>query len=188
MRALKGNRYPEAVSLFEEVLSQEPTLKKKVSAPYSQALVGQASMLVEQSPSSAESLLLKAIKSDPKSVQAHFQLGLLYMKQKDYTKALGVYQSVAQLDPQFPETFFNLAYIYALKKEYAKAEEMYSRVVELAPSYLDEALFNLAMVQENQGKRDESIKSLEKALQVNPDNKMAKKYLLKLKRDPGKGR
>ena len=108
------------------------------------------------------------------------------MKQKDYTKAIGVYQSVAQLDPQFPETFFNLAYIYALKKEYAKAEEMYSRVVELAPSYLDEALFNLAMVQENQGKRDESIKSLEKALQVNPDNKMAKKYLLKLKRDPGK--
>ena len=186
MRALRGNRYPEAVSLFEEVLTQEPTLKKKVSVPYSQALVGQASMLAEQSPRNAESLLLKAIKSDPKSVQAHFQLGLLYMKQKDYTKAIGVYQSVAQLDPQFPETFFNLAYIYAVKKEYAKAEEMYSRVVELAPSYVDEALFNLAMVQEKQGKRAESVKSLEKALQVNPDNEMAKKYLLKLKRDSGK--
>ncbi len=186
MRALRGNRYPEAVSLFEEVLTQEPTLKKKVSVPYSQALVGQASILAEQSPRNAESLLLKAIKSDPKSVQAHFQLGLLYMKQKDYTKAIGVYQSVAQLDPQFPETFFNLAYIYAVKKEYAKAEEMYSRVVELAPSYVDEALFNLAMVQEKQGKRAESVKSLEKALQVNPDNEMAKKYLLKLKRDSGK--
>jgi tetratricopeptide (TPR) repeat protein len=186
MRALRGNRYPEAVSLFEEVLTQEPTLKKKVSVPYSQALVGQASTLVEQSPRNAESLLLKAIKSDSKSVQAHFQLGLLYMNQKEYTKAIGVYQSVAELDPQFPETFFNLAYIYAVKKEYAKAEEMYRRVVELAPSYLDEALFNLAMVQEKQGKRAKSITSLEKALQVNPDNEMAKKYLLKLKRDSGK--
>jgi tetratricopeptide (TPR) repeat protein len=185
-RALRRNRYPEAVSLFEEVLTQEPTLKKKVSVPYSQALVGQASMLAEQSPRNAESLLLKAIKADPKSVQAHFQLGLLYMKQKEYTKAIGVYQSVAELDPQFPETFFNLAYIYAVKEEYAKAEEMYSRVVELAPPYVDEALFNLAMVQEKQGKRAKSITSLEKALQVNPDNEMAKKYLLKLKRDSGK--
>jgi tetratricopeptide (TPR) repeat protein len=108
------------------------------------------------------------------------------MNQKEYTKAIGVYQSVAELDPQFPETFFNLAYIYAVKKEYAKAEEMYSRVVELAPSYVDEALFNLAMVQEKQGKRAEGIKSLEKALQVNPDNEMAKKYLIRLKRDSGK--
>ena len=186
MRALGGNRYPEAVSLFEEVLTLEPTLKKKVSVPYGQALVGQASMLAEQSPRNAESLLLKAIKSDSKSVQAHFQLGLLYMNQKEYTKAIGVYQSVAELDPQFPETFFNLAYIYAVKKEYAKAEEMYRRVVELAPSYVDEALFNLAMVQEKQGKRAKSITSLEKALQVNPDNEMAKKYLFKLKRDSGK--
>jgi serine/threonine protein kinase len=186
MRALKEDRYSEAVDLFEEVLTQGPALKKKVSVPYSQALVGQAGTIAEQSPRNAESLLLKAIKSDSKSVQAHFQLGLLYMKQKEYTKAIGVYQSVAQLDPQFPETFFNLAYIYAVKKEYAKAEEMYSRVVELAPPYVDEALFNLAMVQEKQGKRAEGIKSLEKALQVNPDNEMAKRYLIRLKRDSGK--
>lgn len=186
MQALKEDRYSEAVDLFEEVLTQEPALEEKVSVSYSQALVGQAGRIAEQSPRHAESLLLKAIKSDSKSVQAHFQLGLLYMKQKEYTKAIGVYQSVAQLDPQFPETFFNLAYIYAVKKEYAKAEEMYSRVVELAPSYLDEALFNLAMVQEKQGKRAEGIKSLEKALQVNPNNEMAKKYLIRLKRDSGK--
>jgi len=186
MQALKEDRFSEAVALFEEVLDREPALKKDVSGPYARALVGQASMLAEKSPSNAESLLLKAIKSDPKSIQAHFQLGHLYVKQKEFTKAIGVYQSVAKLDPQFPETYFNLAYIYAVKKEYAKAEEMYDRVVELAPPYLDEALFNLAMVQEKQGKRAESIKNLEKALQVNPNNEMAKKYLLKLKKDSGK--
>ncbi len=186
MQALKEDRYSEAAALFQEVLDQEPALNKDVSGPYARALVGQASMLAEKSPNNAESLLLKAIKSDPKSVQAHFQLGHLYVKQKEFTKAIGVYQSVAKLDPQFPETYFNLAYIYAVKKEYAKAEEMYDRVVELAPPYLDEALFNLAMVQEKQGKRAESIKNLEKALQVNPKNEMAKKYLLKLKRDSGK--
>jgi tetratricopeptide (TPR) repeat protein len=149
-------------------------------------LVGQAASLVEKSPPNAESLFLKAIKSDPKNVQAHFQLGHLYMNQKEYTKAIGVYQSLAKLDPSFPETFWNLAFIYAQTKDYLKAEEMYGRVVDLAPTYLDEALYNLAIVQEKQGKRAESIKNLEKALQVNPNNQMAKKYLHRLKGDSGK--
>jgi serine/threonine protein kinase/Tfp pilus assembly protein PilF len=186
LRALKEDRYAEAVTLFEVVLAKETALKEEVSGPYARALVGQASMLAENSPSKAESLFLKAIKSDPKSVQAHFQLGHLYVKQKEFTKAIGVYQSVAELDPQFSETYFNLAFIYAVKKEYAKAEEMYRRVVELAPSYTDEALYNLALVQEKQGKRAESIRNLEKALEVNPNNEMAKKYLLRLKGDSGK--
>ena len=186
IQALAGKRYAEAVGFFEGVLAQEPDLKKKVSVPYAQALVGHASELSEKSPHEAETLLLRAIKSDPKSVQAHFQLGLLFMKQEKYSKAIGVYQSAAKLDPQFPETFFNLAYIYYAKKDYARAEEMYGRVVQLAPPYLDEALFNLAMVQEKQGKRAESIKNLERALRINPSNQMAKRYLLKLKGDSGK--
>jgi len=186
MLALMGKRYAEAVGFFEEVLAQEPGLNKKVSVPYAQALVGHASELSEKSPDQAETLFLRAIKSDPKSVQAHFQLGLLFMKQEKYAKAIGVYKSAAKLDPQFPETFFNLAYIYYAKKDYARAEEMYGRVVQLAPPYLDEALFNLAMVQEKLGKRAESIKNLEKALRINPSNQMAKRYLLKLKGDSGK--
>jgi tetratricopeptide (TPR) repeat protein len=186
LRALEEDRYTEAVALFEDVLALEPVLTTEVSRPYAQALVGQASMLAEHSPGKAEALFLKAIKSDPKSVQAHFQLGQLYVKKKEYIKAIGVYQSVAKLDPQFPETYFNLAFIYAVRKEYDKAEEMYGRVVELAPPYMDEALYNLALVQEKQGKRAESIKNLEKALEVNPNNEMAKKYLLRIKRDSGK--
>jgi tetratricopeptide (TPR) repeat protein len=186
MRALKEGRYAEAVALFEGVLAKETPLKEDVSGPYAQALVGQASILADNSPNKAESLFLKAIKSDPKSVQAHFQLGHLYVKQKEFSKAIGVYQSVAELDPQFSEAYFNLAYIYAVKNEYAKAEEMYAHVVQLAPPYVDEALYNLALVQEKQGKRAESIRNLEEALEVNPDNEMAKKFLLRLKGDSGK--
>ena len=68
-----------------------------------------------------------------------------------------------------------------LTKDYSRAEEMYGRVVELAPSYLDEALFNLAMVQHKQEKMSQTIENLERALAFNPNNEMAKKYLLKLK-------
>jgi tetratricopeptide (TPR) repeat protein len=103
------------------------------------------------------------------------------MKLKDYPRAIETFRKVGELDPKYPAAFFNLGYLYAIKKDYSKSEEMYDRVVKLAPSYLDEALFNLGMVQEKQGKRKQSIENLERALSVNPNNEMAKKLLVKLK-------
>jgi tetratricopeptide (TPR) repeat protein len=144
-------------------------------------LLNQAAGLLEKKPQEAKSLLLKATTLDPGNSQAHFQLGSVYMKLKDYPKAIESYQRVADLDAKFPDAFFNLGYLYAIRKDYLKAEEMYGRVVKLAPSYLDEALFNLGMVQEKQGKRKESVENLERALSINPSNEMAKKLLLKLK-------
>ncbi len=144
------------------------------------ALQEQAAGLMEKNPGEAESLLLKAAEVDPGNARVHSQLGLTYVKLKDYPKAIEAYQKVTKLDPQFADSYFNLGYIYAVNKNYSKAEEMYDRSVKLAPSYMDEALFNLAIVQEKQGKKKESIENLEKALKVNPQNEIAKKLLNKL--------
>ena len=54
---------------------------------------------------------------------------------------------------------------------------MYTRTVALNPVYLDEALFNLALAQNKQGEKEQSIANLKKALSVNPDNQAAKKHL-----------
>jgi len=137
--------------------------------------------MVDKNPREAKSLLLKAIELDPKNAQAHFQLGLTYMALKNSHKAMEAYQKSIQLDPNFPEAYFNLGYLYGMEKNYSKAEEKYSQVVKMAPSYLDEALFNLALVQEKQGKMKKSIENLERALQVNPENEMAQKFLNNLK-------
>jgi tetratricopeptide (TPR) repeat protein len=160
--------------------------KEKGPAPDAEAkaLSDQAAGMMEKNPEEAKSLLLKAIQLDPTSLQGHFQLGSVYMKLKDYSQAIETFRKVGELDPKYSAAFFNLGYLYAIKKDYSKSEEMYDRVVKLAPSYLDEALFNLGMVQEKQGKRKQSIENLERALSVNPNNEMAKKLLVKLKRNP----
>ena len=111
----------------------------------------------------------------------HFQLGLVNVKLKDYQEAIKNYQKAAEIDPQHADTFFNLGYVFALSKDYPGAERMYGKVVELAPSYLDEALFNLAMVQKKQGKKKECLDNLERALQVNPNNKLVQKHISSLK-------
>ncbi len=174
--ALKAQRFVEALTLFDEVLANEPAMFDRVSAPYSRALLGRADGLVKADPDKAAALLIKALKFDPQSTQALSRLGLHYLRQKKYTKAIEAYQKVAELEPQFPDTFFNLGYIYAINKDYSRAQQMYSHVVKLAPPFLDEALFNLAMVQEKLGKRNQCIKNLRQAIKVNPDNEQAKKY------------
>jgi serine/threonine protein kinase/Tfp pilus assembly protein PilF len=160
---------------------QEPDAAAKAKAL-------QTAALAEKDPEKAKSLLLEALKLDPKNVQMQFQLGLAYVKLKEYPSAIEIYQKVAGLDPQFPDIYFNLGYAYAMNKEYPKAEEMYSRVVGLSPPYLDEAFFNLAMVQEKQGKKKESVANLEKALAVNPKNMLAKEQFDKLKGTSRKGK
>ena len=139
--------------------------------------------LAEKNPKEALSLFLKVIELDPKNVQGHFQLGLIYMALNNPSKAIEAYHKVAELDPKFADAYFNLGYIYAMKKNYSKAEQMYRQVVKLAPPYLDEALFNLSLVQQKQGKRDQCMENLERALQANPQNQMAQKFLGRLKHD-----
>jgi len=181
LRALENEEFEAAVSLFEERLSVEPGLRETISDAYGQALVGQAVSMSENAPEKAEALLLRALALNPQNSRAHFELASLYARQGDYAKAVVSYQKVAELDPQFSEPLFNLAYIYYLQGDLAKAEEVYHRVVALAPPYLDEVYFNLAVVQEEQGKRAQSIQSLERTLALNPDSQEAKNYLVRLK-------
>jgi tetratricopeptide (TPR) repeat protein len=186
LRALENEHFEEAVSLFEESLSREPGLRDTIADAYGQALVGQAVRTSEKAPEKTEALLQKALTLNPRNSRAHFELASLYARQGDYAKAVSSYQKVAELDPQFSEPLFNLAYIYYLQGDLSRAEETYQRVAALAPPYLDEVYFNLAVVQEQQGKRVQSIESLEQTLALNPDNQEAKNYLVRLKREPMK--
>ena len=138
---------------------------------------GRGEELIATDPESAAELLLKALSLKPSNVAALSRLGFIYLQDHRYTQAIDTYRKVTELDPQQPNAFFNLGYIYAVTEDYTRAKEMYTRVVELAPAFLDEALFNLAMVQEQLGERRQCLKSLEQALKINPDNTSALAYL-----------
>ncbi len=144
-------------------------------------LLDQAAQLADRDPLKARSVLLEVIKLDPKNVQAYFKLGLVYVKLKDYPNAIQSYTKAAELDPQFSDIYFNLGFAYGMNENYARAEEMYQRVVKMRPRYVDEALFNLAVVQDKQGKRAECLSTLEQAYAINPRNEVVKKYLDRIK-------
>lgn len=177
MLALINRQFPVAIDSFTRILKSDPGMSDKIALPYAEALLGQADNLRKTDPQQAITLLKRALQLDPRSLRAHFQLGLVLTAQKNYPAAIEIYQKALALNPQFADTFFNLGFVYAVSKNYIKAEEMYTRTVVLKPNYLDEALFNLALVQSKQGKKKQSLANLKKALKVNPKNQSIEKYL-----------
>jgi tetratricopeptide (TPR) repeat protein len=181
MAALEQKRFAEATLLLEGALVANPSLMDKVSKPVAQALRGQAGALGAEDNQKAKELLVKAVGLDPDNAQGHFQLARLHLREKDYVKAIDSYQRGLKQEPKSSDALFNLGYAYAVTKDYAKAEDVYARAVTLNPPYLDEALFNLAVVQVKLGKRNQGVKNLERAIEVNPKNEGAKQYLQLLK-------
>lgn len=183
--ALAAKRYSLALTLFEEILASDPSYLKDLSGHYVNASLGQAAELSETDAEQAKKFLLKALKIDPDNISGLSNLGFIYMGRKNYPKAIETYLKVADLAPHLPDTFFNLGYVYAVSKDYHQAKLMYRRVVELNPEFTDEALFNLAVVNEKLGEHKQCLINLEQAVALNPGNESAKKYLHQLKKKTG---
>ena len=185
MRALEIEQFARAVQLFKQALVINPRDRDIIGAPYARALTGRAGELLQTDPPKASSYLREAIEFDPQNAMARFLLGKSHTSSKDYARAIEAYKRAIALDPRFADACFNLGFAYTVTRDYSRAEEMFRRVVALAPSYVDEAYFNLAVVQWKQGKKQQSIRNLELALTINPDNVRANKYLQRFKEESG---
>jgi tetratricopeptide (TPR) repeat protein len=180
--ALRENQFTKAAQLFELIVVQNPSLKGEALPGLVKALLGQAAELSEAEPDQAERLLVRAADLNPENPEVFFQQGLFYTHREKYQKAIGAYLKAAELNPQHPNTLYNLGYIYAKIKQYREAEKLFERTVKLSPPFLDEALFNLAMVQRQLGKKELCVKNLKLAIESNPNNKLASEYLKRMDR------
>jgi serine/threonine protein kinase len=181
--ALEAKQFASAVALFESVVMTDASALNGFSAEFSAALIGMAEELFVSNPSTARSALLKALEIEPENIAALSKLGYLYVRQSDYEQAIKSYRRVAEIEPLLPNSYFNLGYIYATTEDYQQAKQMYTRVVNLKPDFLDEALFNLAIVQDQLGERSQCIQNLKQAIKINPANTSAADLLAQITED-----
>ena len=182
-QALEDQQFSRAVAIFESLITTDDSDLDGYSADYSSALVGMANELLASDPAAAKNALLKALELEPASVQALSKMGFIYVRENNYPQAIASYRKVAELEPLLPNSFFNLGYIYAITEDYLQAKEMYSRVVDLEPDFLDEALFNLAYMQNQLGEQRQCVKNLKRALDINPANTSAAELLAQIMED-----
>ena len=126
-------------------------------------------------------MLTKAIDVSPDNARAYLVLGQYQTRAKAYPQAIDAYRQAILLDPNLSDALYNLGYVYATTGNLKDAETAFNGVVQLKPSYLGKSLFNLAVVQQKLGKKEQSLANLEKAIALMPQNEKALAYLNRIK-------
>jgi len=76
---------------------------------------------------------LKAIEIYPQWSIAHHNLGQTYARMGDYDKAIGEFQTAAELNTRQMQSWLSLAKIYFLQNRFAEGESAARRVLEIDP-------------------------------------------------------
>jgi tetratricopeptide (TPR) repeat protein len=108
--------------------------------------------------------------NNPENANAHFNLALLYKQQGQFNEAEAAYQKALVLDIERPEEVHtNLAVMHSERRREHEAEASLRRALQINPGYVP-ALFNLATLLEEFGKKEQATGLYQQILQHQPDN------------------
>ncbi|MCX7099828.1 MAG: tetratricopeptide repeat protein [Methylococcales bacterium] len=166
------NRYPEAEAAYRKALELDPE--------YVYAWNGLGLMLNNQSRyPEAEAAYRKALELDPEYVNAWNNLGRGLNNQNRYPEAETACRKALELDPEHDYAWNNLGNALKGQRRYPEAEAAYLKALALNPEYYY-ALGNLAgLYLMDMNRREDGIRTLINALQVNPDYGYAR-YVLRV--------
>jgi predicted TPR repeat methyltransferase len=115
----------------------------------------------------AEAMYRQVLDADPRSLEALYLLGMLYLGQGKAAESIPLYQRLLQLKPDSAEVHNNLGVAYAIQGRLTEAMAHYGEAVRLKPDHA-EALNNLGMIHGAQGDWDQAIASYRRALALKP--------------------
>ena len=134
----QDKKYPEAVVLYEEVLSQDPSF---VSAY--PGLIKSYIALGDLEGGSAfiESLYLE----EPDNAGITYGMGYALYKQKNYQAAAGYFERAIKLDPDLAEAWNNMAAIYHfVERDYEKARQYYEKPIVMGQRVHNQRVVDIA--------------------------------------------
>jgi tetratricopeptide (TPR) repeat protein len=116
----------------------------------------------------AEKALLTILNIDQKNAAAYNRLGILYAKQKEFKDAIDCFEIASSIEPS-ASSLHNLGLIYYETENFEKAGAAFEQALKLEDQ-LAARHIAFAKVQEKQGNKALMIKSLEKAVELEPTN------------------
>jgi len=126
-----------------------------------------AALFSDEDTRGAIKYFLTALKFEPDSIEANFNLGLCYQKQKNDSRAKFYFEKTLKLNPKDFDALYNLGNLYFTNRELEKAVDCYESSLKLQPKNKT-ILKNLSLVFANLG-----------ALQLYKNPEQALKYLTK---------
>lgn len=99
----------------------------------------------------------------------HFNSGVHFYEEREFSKAIQAYQKVTELDPTYVEAYNNLGIIYQMLGDMEKAFEFYQKSTEINPKY-EKGYNNLGIILFLKGRYEEAREAFQKALAINSNN------------------
>jgi len=134
--------------------------------------------------------LKNTLQLEPKSDEAYFKLGKVFLQQKKGREAFQAFNTVISINPDHVDAHLRLSQIYLLGKQIDKAREEIQLVLDQEPESV-EALKVLSGIQVLERNLEGAIGSLEKAVKISPEEasvqlSLARLYLIARKIDQAK--
>ncbi|MBN1758984.1 MAG: tetratricopeptide repeat protein [Chitinispirillaceae bacterium] len=117
-------------------------------------------------------VLSAAIAAGEADVEMHIRLGQLYLAQKNYPRAIALYEKASQLDPKNTSVLSDLAKAQVASGNTSAATLTYEQVVVMNPN-AEEEYKELGGLYMKQKKTDQAIKIYIKYLEKKQDNEIA---------------
>ncbi len=116
----------------------------------------------------AEAKLKAALAKNPRLVNAHNTLGLVYVYRRDLPKAVACFDKTIELNPHYYDAYNALGMVYTELGEYDKAKANLL-IAANAPDYItpENAWVNLALLEMKFAKPESAQHYVEKGLRVN---------------------
>lgn len=174
-KATRGGKTHEALEAYMKILAiydenkENPDLKREVE-PYCR--IGMIHEGYGQY-AEAEKFYRQAMDVDPKSPVPYNSLGYSYITQQRLDDAIEYLQKAVEMAPTEPKYNNNLGLAYGLKKDYDQAFLCFRRVSTEADAY-----YNMSGVFAMNGSEAEAKMALERAVELNPNHREAKRMLL----------
>jgi tetratricopeptide (TPR) repeat protein len=110
---------------------------------------------------------LEYLKFYPKSVEAHYNLGLAYVQAGETDKALEAFQKAIELRPDLIEAYINMGGVYFQQGKLEESIRANQQALELRPDAL-QAHSNLAFAYLQKADWEAAIEAAERALEIDP--------------------
>lgn len=111
---------------------------------------------------------LEKIVKDPACEENYLELGKLYILEKNYEEALGVYESLLKVNSANVQALINAGSIHFYLQNIDKSIDYYTRASEQETSFT--IYLNLGNAYAELGNFDEAMKNYSKALKLEPKN------------------
>lgn len=131
----------------------------------------------------ALSNFLYLIKYFPEDAELHYNIGILYEKQKDFINAKKSYERAIEISPQ-EDFYYNLGEVLVSLEEWQKALEAFKTVLKTDPND-GNCFFNMGLCYYHLEQKNQAIDNFQKAINLNSKDIFAYFYLGNLYQEQG---